>query len=601
MRLCIFIMIPLFSLSAQVFWIETTQEDFADGIYERNLYASHRDGGAVEYVAKFDLNNDGYIDLWTADASGPSVRIYWGDSLSYSQNNYTSFTTTGAANCDAADLNGDGYGDFVVVHRMTPKVSIYWGTPTGPHQSFYFDIPTVHQESQAIYLADLNKDGYLDIITSLEIINNYAAILWGSQLGYNIANRTDLPIIYGIHNIEVADLNKDSWLDVLFTQYLHSDNIVYWGSDSGFYSVNHLLLPGPGSHGASVADLNNDTYLDIIFNAWYSDQSYIHWGDSAGYTLQILNPGSCYGGSTVQDFNHDSYLDILYHRTHNYQYIYWGSASGFSDDDTMIINYPGCTSGGIVTDLNGDMVVDIFLNRMSSSSTLLWGPAYTSNLSLPVNSDHHAMFREIGNVYNREFHDDYISSIFDAGDTVFWWRVNWNGHCGPGSDLLMFIRTGNTSMPDSTWSGWVPLDSNSLINDSLRSQYIQYRSRFCYSNIAYFPILYEVRIGYDSISGIASYSNKTRSPFLSISPNPFTIRTAISYSISTPSCHVYLRVYDITGRCIKTLINHKEYQGHHEIMWYGKDEKGTDAPKGIYFLDARIGDYESITKLVFID
>jgi hypothetical protein len=39
-------------------WIETTQEDFADGLYEYNLYASHREDGAVEFAGRFDLNND---------------------------------------------------------------------------------------------------------------------------------------------------------------------------------------------------------------------------------------------------------------------------------------------------------------------------------------------------------------------------------------------------------------------------------------------------------------------------------------------------------------------------------------------------------------
>ncbi len=73
----------------QEMWIETSQEDFRDGIYERNLFASHRDGGVLEFVPRFDLNDDGYIDLFTADAGGPSVRIYWGSSDGFSASDYT--------------------------------------------------------------------------------------------------------------------------------------------------------------------------------------------------------------------------------------------------------------------------------------------------------------------------------------------------------------------------------------------------------------------------------------------------------------------------------------------------------------------------------
>ena len=164
-------MIPiiLFVL-AQGIWLETTQADFADGIHERNVFVSHRNGGALEFVPRFDLNNDGYIDLLTADASGPYVRIYWGSDDGYSQDSVSLFSTTGAANCDAADLNHDGYPDLLVAHRLTPKVTIYWGTPTGPNPSFCFDFPTAIIGRQGIYIADPNKDGYLDIITSQEYI-----------------------------------------------------------------------------------------------------------------------------------------------------------------------------------------------------------------------------------------------------------------------------------------------------------------------------------------------------------------------------------------------------------------------------------------------
>ena len=70
----------IFISFAQNTWTETTQEDFKDGNYERNIYASHLDGGTIEFAPRFDLNNDGYIDIVTCDGGGPYVTIYWGSS-----------------------------------------------------------------------------------------------------------------------------------------------------------------------------------------------------------------------------------------------------------------------------------------------------------------------------------------------------------------------------------------------------------------------------------------------------------------------------------------------------------------------------------------
>ncbi|OYD14892.1 hypothetical protein CH330_07205 [candidate division WOR-3 bacterium JGI_Cruoil_03_51_56] len=64
-------LVPLLASVQAETWIETSQSDFGDGSYHSNIYASHRNGGAVEFEPRFDLNNDGYCDLLCADGPGP--------------------------------------------------------------------------------------------------------------------------------------------------------------------------------------------------------------------------------------------------------------------------------------------------------------------------------------------------------------------------------------------------------------------------------------------------------------------------------------------------------------------------------------------------
>jgi hypothetical protein len=490
---------------SQDMWIETTQDDFRDGVYERNLYASHLGGGAVEYAPRFDLNNDGYMDLFTADRGGPYAKIFWGDVAGYSGSNVTLFPSAAAGNCDAADLNDDGYADFVVMHfRNNEKLSIYWGSPTGPSSTNATHIP-VFQEGENCCIADFDKDGYLDIVTGASLAG-YGAVFWGSATGFSFNNRTDLPQSIGQHNIEVADFNKDTWLDIMYPEYLSSSvnrATIFWGSETGFSPQNCSYLPGIMClHGLSVADLDGNDYLDVILTFWYDPQSYIYWGSEAGYStanMQALNPGYCYGGSTVADMNTDGYLDIVYHRggygSHQ-QGIYWGSATGYSDGNVSWVGVAVEASGGTVADYNFDGDLDIFTNVVTpgSESYVFWGPDYTTNTALPVNADHHGMFREIGNVYTREYAEYYFSSVYNAGNEVNWGTIEWDDSIPANTDIFMFVRSGNTPVPDTTWNNWASIGNGEEIPDNLNAQYLQYHTKFTRSNPAHQPVLYEVRV-----------------------------------------------------------------------------------------------------------
>jgi hypothetical protein len=74
-------------------------------------------------------------------------------------------------------------------------------------------------------------------------------------------------------------------------------------------------------------------------------------------------------------------------------------------------------------------------------------------------------------------------------------------------------------------------------------------------------------------------------------PNPFNKLTAISYQLRAPS-HTTLKIYDLIGRLVETLVNEHQEPGIYQLRWNGKDQAS-----GIYFyrLNARIGQAENIT------
>jgi hypothetical protein len=73
-------------------------------------------------------------------------------------------------------------------------------------------------------------------------------------------------------------------------------------------------------------------------------------------------------------------------------------------------------------------------------------------------------------------------------------------------------------------------------------------------------------------------------------PNPFHQSTMIRYQLPR-SNHTTIKIYDISGRLIKTLVDEKQIAGYYTIQWDGRDKSGNKASSGIYFtrIVARFG------------
>jgi len=65
-------------------------------------------------------------------------------------------------------------------------------------------------------------------------------------------------------------------------------------------------------------------------------------------------------------------------------------------------------------------------------------------------------------------------------------------------------------------------------------------------------------------------------------PNPFNPETTIPYSTAVKG-RVVIRIFDISGRVVRTLVNRVETEGIHTVRWDGKGDRGTRVASGVYF------------------
>jgi hypothetical protein len=64
-------------------------------------------------------------------------------------------------------------------------------------------------------------------------------------------------------------------------------------------------------------------------------------------------------------------------------------------------------------------------------------------------------------------------------------------------------------------------------------------------------------------------------------PNPFNPVTTIPFALPSQS-HITIKVYNITGQKVKTLVNGTMDGGRHQVSWDGKDERGIKVSSGLY-------------------
>lgn len=594
----------IFFISWLINWVDTKPSDFLKGTYDQpSLYVSKRlslettqDSGAIEYSMRFDVNNDGWYDLASADQGGGTLYVWLGSLSGYAPANRLVYSMGSSGGwIDMADLNIDGYTELLHAASNMGNLYIYWGTPAGPSSTNYTLLPNGNGEG--VYVADLNKDTYLDILITngdKGITPCSLFIYWGSSADYSTANRLSMPgaaLMFG-GNVEVADLDKNGWLDIIVTEFTSPYNIMILYGDSVGYTTQILHYTNSGyPHRLSLADLNKDGWLDIVTTG-YNPMNYssIFWGSPTGYSLSNkldIHPGECFGGSAVGDFNNDGWLDIVYFRgpwNAKKPLLYYNDTLSpyFQDADTVAIGNVGVgASGGTVADFDKDGDLDISMDNYIGHSYVLYGPTFTNYTEFPTKSIHHGCFREAGSLYDRSQCAYYISRVF--GDSLFIDSgiVSWIAYEPGGSKVEICIRTGDTNIPDTLWTDWVKIDSNSaMLPDSLTGyKYLQYRAELQYDNPAQLPWLERVEINVTSAGAEENQFHGRNNFDINI---PTVIREILRIKIySSHQSTPILQVFDVSGKLCKSMAVNLT-KGEQIIEW-----KLSGLGSGIYFL--RVG------------
>ena len=466
------------------------------------------------------------------------------------------------------DINGDGYPDFAV-SRDSNLTYIYFGGP-----GIFDGVPdvTIHGGGM-MAMGDLNGDGKMDLIVHTEgdtLGIQYIYVYFGkSAPGLMLDTTPDLKIReekgtteFG-YSFAVGDLNGDGFDDLVVGAPFYGDlgkTYLYFGKSTMTSNPDFSVIGGDSMYDdygirVKIADINGDGIKDLAIGADRKKQEAtldIYYG-KPGFTFtkenysQRLTPSNTglrgIFWFNLLDVNNDGKVDLSCPDSGK-EYFFFGKADSLSLKPSLVLipdpnssgNYYGDPAQDI-GDVNNDGKRDFALRAGSSPCAYVFlGGSFIQNSRVAgrCNSS------DVGSAL------ETITAVGDVnGDGVndFATGIPSDGIPGIVQDGYFVIYSGNKK--------WVT---------SVKKEVQQPEAFRLYQNY----------------------------------PNPFNPQTTISYNVATRG-FVKLKVYDLLGREVGTLIKQMKEPGLHQVPF-----DATGLPSGLYFYQLILNGQIQTRKMLFL-
>ncbi len=286
-----------------------------DGTFEARRTLDIQSGASPRDIKIADINNDGINDIITADGGINQVSFFMGQGDGTFEARITVAMGTAPVALEIGDVNEDGNLDIAVARENIAGINLFLGGGNGSFtqttsvsQSYYSVTSDVE-----INLRDLNADGHLDMIVATSSgVTGGAGVSLGLGNGLFGATTNYSSSTFGATDLAVGDIDNDGDLDFLLANGNDAyQTDVYKNNGSGVFTASTAVAAGAVDLSLDLVDFNNDGNLDIL-TADYADSGiYLNLGRGNGtFASRSCIATSVITSLAIEDFNEDGALDF---------------------------------------------------------------------------------------------------------------------------------------------------------------------------------------------------------------------------------------------------------------------------------------------------
>ena len=595
--------------------------------------------GGASHVYATDVDNDGDIDVLGAARFDNEI-AWWENDGNQNFNHYTIESNFDATmSVYATDLDGDD--DVDVIGAAYEINQIKWWENDGNQNFHGHTISSNFSGVRTIYAADMDNDNDVDILGAAYGSN---CIAWWENDGQQNYSQHLIAIGFtGAHTIFTSDLDNDGDVDILASAW-SDDGIKWWEND--LYRFNFQVEPSSG-HAPLTVQFSDVSVCDqeITSRAWDFDNDGTIDSEEQNPTWTYNEPGVY---SVRLDVSTASGSNSMVRE--NLIHVFDGKSALLFNSENSIASCPAAPGLNFVDKFTieawinpvtwGELGYGQIIDKNHISLYLInKHPLYPdSSLALKIVHANGKKSRSITPVNSITLNEwQHIAVSFDTAAVV---KMYINGieqeveqRTAPydsiadnsADDLII----GNSPDLDVTFDG---------IIDEVRIWNIVRTAEEIQANIntyllgdepglaAYWrmdegsgeTILDRSANGNDgtvidalwregvllnyptAVDKTASQVTRPQKYRLYANyPNPFNPHTSIQFELPQ-AVQIKLKVYDVTGKLVTTLVNGIKGSGIHVVEWGGIDSSGLKVSSGVYFYKIEAKDFCGSKKMLLL-
>lgn len=402
-----------------------------------------------------DIDADGDMDVIAASSNQNSVD----DNIAWFENTGSGFVKhsvdtdfQGARTVDVGDFDHDGLLDIVGASRLSDPIS-WWENQSFTSWNLHTE-PSVCDTSHVVRAADLNDDGYMDLVTGIGIWPNTSS---NYSIGW-FENNSASPGNFMFHSlstnwqniidIEIVDLDKDGDKDIICVDVgigddIANDGVIWFENNNNSFTEREIDFSSLNPMYVSPGDVDNDGDIDILTVNWplndppdRSQQNNIICYENDGksgsdptkvWTKHIIaNDFYAARSGVFVDLDGDGNLDILgaacdeYHLGNGGYISYWindGTPFNAGWQRTDIITNFDYAYHAVAVDMDDDGDLDIVGSAQNAGEILWWENQVSDDISNVTTSTDYSLWNNKINVNfsSGPSGSEYLKAYYNAG------------------------------------------------------------------------------------------------------------------------------------------------------------------------------------------